>query len=93
MHSSQRTETRAPFEKHPPKQRTNPDKTLARQDEIDRIPIEGKVGQSKRRFDLDRVMTKMAITSQCFIAMIFLVINLEKGLRLLFLRLFYTYRR
>jgi len=67
-------------------------KTLARQDEIDRIPIEGKFGQSKRRFGLDRVMTKLAITSQCVIAMTFLVINLEKGLRLLFLCLFYTHR-
>ena len=67
-------------------------KTIARQDEIDRIPIEGKFGQSKRRFGLDRVMTKLAITSQCVIAMTFLVINLEKGLRLLFLCLFYTHR-
>jgi transposase, IS5 family len=63
-------------------------KALARQDEIDRIPIEGKFGQSKRRFGLDRVMTKLAITSQCVIAMTFLVINLEKGLRFLFLSLF-----
>ena len=67
-------------------------KALARQDEIDRIPIEGKFGQSKRRFGLDRVMTKLAITSQCVIAMTFLVINLEKGLRLLFLCLFYTHQ-
>jgi IS5 family transposase len=64
-------------------------KTLARQDEIHRIPIEGKFGQSKRRFGLDRVMTKLAITSQSVIAMTFLVINLEKWLRLLFLCLFY----
>ena len=64
-------------------------KALARQDEIDRIPIEGKFGQSKRRFGLDRVMTKLAITSQCVIAITFLVINLEKGLRLLFLCLYY----
>ena len=58
-------------------------------DKIYRIPIEGKFGQSKRRFGLDRVMTKLAITSQCVIAMTFLVINLEKGLRLLFLCLYY----
>jgi len=51
-------------------------KTLTRQDEIHRIPIEGKFGQSKRRFGLDRVMTKLAITSQCSIAMSFLFINL-----------------
>ena len=64
-------------------------KALARQDEIDRIPFEGKFGQSKRHFGLDRVMTKLTITSQCVIAMTFLVINLEKGLRLLFLCLYY----
>jgi transposase, IS5 family len=68
-------------------------KTIAHQDEIDRIPIEGKFGQSKRCFGLDRVMTKLAITSQSVIALItFLVINLEKGLRLLFLCLFYTHQ-
>ena len=38
-------------------------KALARQDEIDRIPIETKFGQSKRRFGLDRVMTKLTVTS------------------------------
>jgi transposase, IS5 family len=64
-------------------------KALARQDEIDRIPIEGKFGQSKRRFGLDRVITKLVTTRQCVIAMTFLVINLEKGLGLLFLCLYY----
>jgi hypothetical protein len=52
-------------------------------------PKKTGIGQSKRRFGLDRVMTKLAITSQCVIAMTFLVINLEKGLRLLFLCLYY----
>jgi len=74
------------------KEQIQKNKALARQDEIDRIPIEGKFGQSKRHFGLDRVMAKLAITSQCAIAMTFLVINLGKGLRLLFLCLFYTYR-
>jgi transposase, IS5 family len=67
---------------------TTQNKALARQDEIDRIPIEGKFGQSKRRFGLDRVMAKLSITSKCVIAMTFLVINLKKGLRLLFLCFF-----
>jgi len=40
--------------------------------------LEGKFGQSKRRFVLDRVMAKLAITSQCVVAIAFLVINLEK---------------
>ncbi len=42
----------------------------------------------KQVLSLGRVMTKLALTSQCSIALTFLVINLEKGLRLLFLFLF-----
>jgi len=57
---------------------------LARQDEIDRIAIEGKFGQGKRRFGLGRVMTKLVTTSECAIALTFLVMNLEKVLRSLF---------
>ena len=58
-----------------------------RQDEIDRIPIEGKFGQAKRRFGLSRVMCKLAQTSETAIAIIFLVMNLEKWLKV-FLFLF-----
>ena len=61
----------------------------AHEDELASIPIEGKFGQGKRRFGLDRVMSKLALTSQSAIALTFLVINLEKGLRLLFLFLFF----
>jgi len=55
------------------------------QDEIDRIPIEGKFGQAKRRFSLSRIMCKLAKTSETAIAIIFLVMNLEKMLKVLFL--------
>ena len=51
------------------------------QDEIDRIPIEGKFGQAKRRFGLSRIMCKLAGTSETAIAMTFLVMNLEKWLK------------
>ena len=37
------------------------------QDELDRIPIEGKFGQGKRRFSLSRIMCKLAITSEASI--------------------------
>jgi hypothetical protein len=57
---------------------------IARQDERDRIAIEGKFGQGKRRFGLGRVMAKLAVTSECAIAVTFLVMNLEKWLRSLF---------
>jgi hypothetical protein len=61
----------------------------ARQDEIDRIAIEGKFGQSKRRFSLSRVMCKLADTSQTAIAVVFLVMNLEKWLSAI---VFYLFR-
>jgi len=52
----------------------------ARQDEIDRIPIEGKFGQGKRRFSLSKIMSKLDCTSETAIAVVFLVMNLEKWL-------------
>lgn len=65
-------------------------RVLSRQDEIDRIDIEGRFGHSKRRYGLDRVMAKLTDTSACVIALVFLVMNLEKILRDLFLRFFYS---
>jgi hypothetical protein len=49
-----------------------------RQDELDRIPIEGKFGQGKRRFTLNRIMAKLAETSEAVIMVSFIVMNLEK---------------
>ncbi|MCK4627760.1 MAG: transposase, partial [Sedimentisphaerales bacterium] len=54
------------------------DRRIHRQDEIDRIAIEGKFGQGKRRFTLDRIMAKLAKTSEATIAISFIVMNLEK---------------
>jgi len=62
---------------------------LARQDELDRIPIEGKFGQGKRRYGLGRVMTKLASTSETAIVLTFLVMNLERWLAAIFLRSFF----
>jgi IS5 family transposase len=53
-------------------------KKLQYQDEIDRIAVEGKFGQGKRRFSLARVMTKLAETSEVSIVVAFIVMNLEK---------------
>jgi len=71
----------------PPKDQTKrmASQKQARQDEIDRIPIEGKFGQGKRRFSLSRIMCKLATTSETAIAVVFLVMNLEKWLRVFFL--------
>lgn len=57
-----------------------------RQDELDRIEVEGKFGVAKRRYGLGRVMTKLAVTSESAIVMTFLVMNLMKLLRNSFLR-------
>ena len=54
------------------------DRRIHRQDEIDRIAIEGKFGQGKRRFTLDRIMAKLAKTSEATIVISFIVMNLEK---------------
>ena len=63
-------------------------KAISRQDEIDRIPIEGKFGQGKRRFGLGRIMSKGPDTSACSIVMSFLVMNLMKWLKVIFYVLF-----
>ena len=65
-------------------------KQQRRQDEIDRIPIEGKFGQGKRRFSLDRIMAKLPETSESVMATIFIVMNLERWLQKLFFALLFS---
>ena len=67
---------------------TQEQKKQQRQDELDRIEIEGKFGVGKRRFSLARVMTKLAHTSQTAIGITFFVLNLEKLLRDIFWSVF-----
>ena len=55
-----------------------------RQDELIRIEVEGKFGVAKRKYSLGRIMTKLRETSETTIALIFMIINLEKILRDLF---------
>ncbi|WP_425277202.1 IS5 family transposase [Salinispira pacifica] len=64
----------------PPKDRgeNRERKKLARQDELDRIAVEGTFGRAKRRYSMGRLMTKLAETSESQVAMIMLVMNLEK---------------
>ncbi len=54
------------------------EKKQRHQDEVDRIAVEGKFGQGKRRFTLDRIMAKLAETSEAVILVSFIVMNLEK---------------
>lgn len=59
-------------------------KKQAASDEKIRSCIEGKFGQAKRRFSLNRVMTKLSHTSKTAIAITFLVMNLSTYLSRLF---------
>lgn len=69
-------------------QRLKAEKKLSRQDEIDRNAVEGKFGQGKRRYGLNRVMTKLAGTSETAIMITFLVMNLKRWLATLFFSFF-----
>jgi hypothetical protein len=73
----------------PPKQIDNQRKIQARQDELDRIPIEGKFGQAKRRFSLSKIMCKLAQTSETAIAVTFIVLNIERWLKAILFYLFF----
>lgn len=67
-------------------------KKQAQLDEKYRSRIEGKFGEGKRRFSLNRVMTKLASTSQTAIAITFLVMNLSALLRQIVLLFFGFFR-
>ena len=45
--------------------------------------IEGRIVTSKRKYGLDRIMTKLVATSRSVMGMAFFVMNAEKILRLL----------
>jgi hypothetical protein len=56
---------------------------LFKSDMRKRSVIEGRIGTSKRKYGLDRIMTKLVETSRTVITMAFYVMNAEKILRLL----------
>jgi len=74
-------------------ERLKQEKQQHRQDEIDRISIEGKFGQGKRRFSLARIMAKLAGTSEVVIMVSFMVMNLEKILSGCLIFLLYIWQR
>lgn len=61
----------------PPKNISNKNKQQAQEDERIRNVIEGKFGIGKRRFTLNKIMTKLPSSSATTIAIIFLVMNLS----------------
>jgi hypothetical protein len=71
----------------PPAHISKEKKKQAQEDERIRNSIEGKFGQAKRRFSLNRVMAKLSHTSQTAIAITFLVMNLSTHLS----RFFYAF--
>jgi len=62
-------------------------KEQAYTDELDRIPIEGKFGNCKRKGTLARIMAKLSQTSESVINVGLIVLNLDKVLRELLSRL------
>ncbi len=67
---------------------------IERQDESTRIAVEGKFGEGKRRYSLDRIVTKLRATSESAIQLVFLVMNLmvlyRRNAKAFFVALFYT---
>ena len=51
-------------------------RSIEREDERTRIAVEGKFGEGKRRYSLDRIGAKLRVTSESAIMMVFLVMNL-----------------
>lgn len=58
----------------------------AYKDTCERNQVEGKFGEGKRKYSLGKIMTKLAGTSATSIVLGFIVMNLEKKLRLLLYR-------
>ena len=48
--------------------------------------VEGKYGEGKRKYHLNRILAKLKDTAESMIAMHILVMNLERQLRVLFVR-------
>jgi len=69
------------------------EKAQRRQDELDRIPVEGKFGNAKRKGTLQRIMAKLSYTSESVIHIGFAVLNLDQKLREVLFILIFVVRR
>jgi IS5 family transposase len=65
------------------------EKRIERQDARQRNEVEGKFGEGKRKYGLARIYAKLKETSECMISMQFLVMNLERKLRVLFVQILF----
>ncbi len=68
------------------------EKKQRQQDERDRIPVEGKFGNLKRRGSLERIMAKLSHTAESVIHIGIIVLNLNKYLREVLCCLLQAYR-
>ena len=73
----------------PPKDKARYDqqKAIEREESKERNAIEGKFGEAKRGYGLNRVMARLSTTSETTVHLIFIAMNLKKRLRVLFLSL------
>ena len=63
------------------KEQIKAERRQTRRDDLDRIPVEGKFGNAKRKGTLDRIMAKLSHTSESVIHVGIIVLNLDKWLR------------
>lgn len=68
----------------PSKEEDKAQKILAKQDASKRNAVEGKFGEGKRAYGLGRIRARLQKTSETVVFIQFLVMNLERKLRLLF---------
>lgn len=72
----------------PSKEEDKAQKILAKQDASERNAVEGKFGEGKRAYGLGRIRARLQKTSETVVFIQFLVMNLERKLRLLFFLFF-----
>ncbi len=68
----------------PPKETDKAVKRLAREDSAERNAVEGKFGEGKIKYGLNRIMARLKDSSETVIAMSFFCLNLSRRLRFLF---------
>jgi len=77
----------------PPKEPNKELMNQQRRDAADRSPVEGKFGEGKNKYGLNRVMARIKESSETVIAISFLCMNISRRLRVLlrFFRFFLVY--
>jgi hypothetical protein len=66
------------------------EKKIERLDARLRSAIEGKFGEGKRKYGLNRIFAKLRETAECMISLQFIVMNLERKLRVLFVQILWN---